>query len=318
MASPIREPVTKRIGKDLSAIGASIGRLTLALQSQRRHISTMTESVYATHLNDRALIAVTGPGWREFLQGLLSQDVLTLKTGELRFAALLTPQGKLLFDLFLLGREDGCLIDVAADRRDALLQRLTLYRLRAKVEIGSAPGEVWAAWPRTDPIGPGWVPDPRLPALGQRGYDVQAPLGAETVERALYDRHRLSLGAPDPGQDCPPETTYPIEANFDLLGGIDFKKGCFVGQETTSRMKRRAEVRTRMVAITFDGPTPAFGTEVMAGDLRAGEVRSGAHGHAIALLRLDRIEGAPLTIEGRPAQFHRPAYFDGAVGKGVA
>jgi folate-binding protein YgfZ len=219
--------------------------------------------IHIARLSDRALAAVEGPGWRAFLQGLVSQDVLTLAPGELRFAALLNPQGKLLFDLFLLGQEDGCLIDVAADRRDALVQRLNAYRLRAKVEITAREEAVLAAWPGID--GAGWAPDPRLPGLGARGYGALVPDGADLVDHEAYDRHRLSLGVPDPGRDCPLESTYPIEANFDLLAGIDFKKGCFVGQETTSRMKRRAAVRTRMLPIAFDGPAPVFGAEVLAG-----------------------------------------------------
>jgi len=263
---------------------------------------------FVAQLPDRALLTVIGPDWRVFLQGLLSQDVLTLAPGELRFAGLLTPQGKLLFDLFVLGREDGCLIDVAAERRDALVQRLTLYRLRAKVQIAADPGAVWVAWPAPAEVAEGWSVDPRLPALGLRGYSASSITGAVVVNVEAYDRHRLSLGVPDPNRDCPSETTYPIEANFDLLAGIDFKKGCFVGQETTSRMKRRAAVRTRMLPIRFEGPPPAFGAEVLAGDLRAGEVLSGQDGLAMAMLRLDRIEGADLTVDGRRVTVDRPAY----------
>jgi folate-binding protein YgfZ len=131
------------------------------------------------------------------------------------------------------------------------------------------------------------------------------------VDEAVYDAHRLMLGVPDPAKDCPPDTTFPIEANFDLLGGIDFKKGCFVGQETTSRMKRRGAIKSRMVAVTFDRPAPAFGAELLAGDLRAGEVRTGAGDRAMALVRLDRIEGAGLTVDGRPARVETPGYFTG-------
>jgi len=261
-------------------------------------------------LEDRALVAVTGSGWRDFLQGLISQDVQTLAVGELRFAALLNPPGKLLFDLFVLGQDDGCLLDVAAERREALVQRLTLYRLRAKVQIAAIPGAVRAAWPAPAPVPEGWHIDPRLPALGLRGYgEAAAASGGQPVEALAYQRHRLALGVPDPGLDCPMETTYPIEANFDLLAGIDFKKGCFVGQETTSRMKRRAAVRTRMLPLTFEGPAPAFGAEVLAGELRAGEVRWGVDGQAMALLRLDRIEEGGLTVEGRAVRATAPGYF---------
>jgi hypothetical protein len=269
----------------------------------------MPSPCHIAALPSRALIRISGPDWRGFLQGLLTQDVDTLAVGEARFAALLTPQGKLMFDLFVVGEPDGCLIDAAAERRAALIQRLGLYKLRAKVEIAADEGAVLARWPApAGPLGPGWTTDPRLPQLGLRGYGADAPADAETVNEAAYDAHRLALGVPDPAADAPPETTYPIEADFDLLGGIDFKKGCFVGQETTSRMKRRGVIKSRMLPIVFEGETPAFGAEVMAGDLRAGEVRTGADGRAMALVRLDRIGTAPLTVDGQPVRVEWPAF----------
>lgn len=251
-------------------------------------------------LTSRAVIAVSGPDWRSFLQGLLTQDVETLAPGELRFAGLLTPQGKLMFDLFVAGTEDGALLDVQADQRDALLQRLSMYRLRAKVTLEASDRPVLAVF-GGEISGEGLYADPRLPALGARAYDDRP---ADADEDA-YDAHRLALGVPGPA-DWGQERTYPIEANFDLLAGIDFKKGCFVGQETTSRMKRRGTIKNRMAPIVFDGPPPPFGAEVLAGDLRAGEVLSGRDGRAIALLRLDRIDGADLTVEGRPVRVERP------------
>ena len=127
------------------------------------------------------------------------------------------------------------------------------------------------------------------------------------MNEPAYDAFRLSLGVPGE-RDHPPETTYPIEANFDLLNGIDFQKGCFVGQETTSRMKRRGAIKSRMVGLAFDGPAPAAGAEVLNGDLRAGEVLSGADGRALALVRLDRIDGR-LTADGRTVRVERPGYF---------
>ena len=256
----------------------------------------------------RAAVRVAGPDWRPFLQGLLTQDVEGLRPGEMRFGALLTPQGRLLFDLFVdCDGEERARLDVAAARRDELVQRLSLYRLRAKVEIAADPASVFAAW-NGRPEGEGWRPDPRLPELGYRriGEIAQTP----NAEEAAYDAWRLGLGVPDPAQDCKPDAAYPIEADFDLLNGVDFKKGCFVGQETTSRMKRRGQVKSRMLPIAFDGPAPAWGAEVLAGQLRAGEVLSGRDGRAMALLRLDRIEGAALTVDGRPVLVVRPAWFE--------
>ena len=151
-----------------------------------------------------------------------------------------------------------------------------------------------------------WVADPRLPELGWRGYGV---LG--TGDPAAYDAHRLALGVPGPA-DWGTDKTYPIEANFDLLNGIDFAKGCFVGQETTSRMKRRGTIKSRMLPVTFEGASPPFGTEILAGTLRAGEVLSGMEGRAMALVRLDRIEGAALTVDGRPVRVDWPLWMAAA------
>jgi len=251
-------------------------------------------------LTSRSLVRIGGPDWRSFLQGLLSNDVETLASGAVRFAALLTPQGKLLYDLFVVGQPDGALLDVAGERRDALIQRLTMYRLRAKVEIAADDGAVFASWEQSMP---GAALDPRLPVLGWRLYGGEV---AATATETDYQAFRLAQGVPDPAVDAIPDKTFPIEANFDLLNGIDFAKGCFVGQETTSRMKRRGVIKNRMLSITFDGPAPAFGAEVLTeGLLRAGEVLSGGEGRAMALVRLDRIDG-PLSVEGRLVRIERP------------
>jgi len=266
----------------------------------------MSETPTYALLRDRALISVTGEDWRSFLQGQLTQDVDTLAVGELRFGALLSPQGRLLFDLFILGRDDGCWLDVAVERREALIDRLSMYRLRAKVGIVAQPGHVVALW-HTGRAEPGFAPDPRLPAFGLRGYGDVEPPGVR-ADATAWTAHRLALGIPDTS-DYGDDATYPIEANFDLLNGIDFRKGCFVGQETTSRMKRRGVIKSRMLPITFDGPPPAFGAEVLNGDLRAGQALSGIPGRALALLRLDRVgDGAALTVDGRPVRVERPAW----------
>ncbi|MDQ1152838.1 folate-binding protein YgfZ [Brevundimonas sp. SORGH_AS_0993] len=251
-------------------------------------------------LDSRALISITGDDAKPFLHNLLTQDVETLKEGELRFGALLSPPGRLLFDLFILGQAGGVLLDVATDRREALIQRLSMYRLRAKVQITADDRPVFAAWPQA---ADGFVSDPRTPLMGGRRYGQATPDATE----ADYDAHRLSVGLPDPARDAPDDKTYPIEADFDLLNGIDFRKGCFVGQETTSRMKRRGAIKTRMLPLDFDGPTPAFGAEVLKGDLRAGQLLSGRDGSAMALLRIDRLDG-DLTVDGRPVRLRRPAW----------
>jgi len=251
-------------------------------------------------LDSRALIRISGPDARPFLHNLLTQNVETLQPGELRFGALLSPPGRLMFDLFIWGEEDGVILDVAADRRDALLQRLSMYRLRSSVNVMAIPDAVFVAWGADRPDG--FVDDPRLPALGGRRWGDQSETDATEAD---WQAHRLTLSVPDPTADTLQDKTYPIEADFDLLNGIDFHKGCFIGQETTSRMKRRGTIKNRMMAITFDGPAPERGAEVLNGDMRAGEVMTGAEGRAIALMRLDRMEG-DLTVEGRSVRVAKP------------
>lgn len=257
----------------------------------------MTDRI--ARLDSRALIRVLGPDARPFLHNLLTQDVETLADGELRFGALLSPPGRLLFDLFLWGEDGAVVLDVAAARREAVMQRLSMYRLRAKVEVEADERAVFVSWPG---VAEGFTPDPRTAGLGGRAVG----LFDATATEDQWDAHRLSVGAPDPARDTD-DGTYPIEANFDLLNGIDFQKGCFVGQETTSRMKRRGEVKKRMLPLTFDGPALPVGAEVLNGELRAGEVLTGRDGAAMALMRLDRIEGQ-LTVEGRAVTVRKPGW----------
>ncbi|MCA6232280.1 MAG: folate-binding protein YgfZ [Phenylobacterium sp.] len=252
-------------------------------------------------LTDRALVEVSGEDRLAFLQGLLSQSVEDLAPGEARYGALLTPQGRLLFDLFIIGRPDAVWLDVAADRRDELVTRLKIYKLRSRVDIRPLDAGVWTCWP--DAPGPGWVADPRREGLARRAWGPESP-PAETAGPVDWRRRRLEFGVGD-AEDFDFDRDYPVELNFDRVGGIDFAKGCFVGQETTSRMKRRGQVKTRLVPIRFAGPPPTRGSEVLNGALRAGEVRSGVEGLALALLRLDRLDGA-LTADGRTVSAEPP------------
>ena len=271
------------------------------------HIGGMDDrGAFTAQLNDRALVRLAGAEARSFLQGLITQEVETLGVGELRYGALLTPQGRLIYDLFLLGETDGVLIDVSAPAREDLIKRLTLYRLRAKVAIEAVEGAPVSRWGGTDP-GPGWLSDPRLPALGWRRYGEAIHTADQQGD---HDAHRVALGVVDPARDAPEGDLYPIEANLDLLNGVDFKKGCFVGQETTSRMKRRGQIKSRVVPLAFDGELPPFGAEVLSGDLRAGEVRSGVDGRALALVRLDRAAAGNLTVHGRAVRLDPPDWME--------
>jgi folate-binding protein YgfZ len=276
-------------------------------------------------LSDRRLIQITGPDWRSFLQGLITQDVETLDNGAVAYGALLTPQGRLLFDMFIWAEADGAVLDVAADGRESLIARLSMYRLRSKVAIAAKDGAVFALFADAGALATlqpgGWRVDPRLAALGWRAIGEVAPEAdaGEPADLEAYHAHRIALGVPDLVRDGLSDKAYAVEADFDLLNGVDFGKGCFVGQETTSRMKRRGLVKTRLCALRFDGPAPPPGAEVLgeggdaAAALRAGEVLSGCEGHALALMRLDRAFGRHLSVDGRPVRFAPPEWLSSAL-----
>ncbi len=253
-----------------------------------------------SRLCDRALIRVRGAEARAFLNGLLTQAVLDLAPGELRFAAWLSPQGRLLHDLMLWGRDDGVILDVAAGDLDTLAAKLKLHKLRAKVEIEPMAGQVSAAWGGGSP-GPDWQADPRRPELGWRALDAAPPPGFAEATPEDYRRLRHSLAVAETAADSLGERVYPLEVNFDLLHGIDFKKGCFVGQETTSRMKRRGTLKSRALALQVEGPPPPAGALIMSGDTRVGEVLASEEGLALAVLRLDRLTD-DLSLAGAPAR----------------
>ena len=257
--------------------------------------------MFIARLDSRALIHVSGPDARPFLHNLVTQNVETLTAGEVRFGALLSAPGRLLFDLFLWGEDQAVVLDVAASKRDSLMQRLSMYRLRARVEITADDRPVFASWPGT---AEGFRPDPRTPDMGGRALGGGPPA---TADEADWHRHRLAVGVPETAWDAGDDKAYAIEADFDLLNGIDFAKGCFIGQETTSRMKRRGAIKNRMAPIAFDGPAPPPGAEVLNDDRRAGEVLGGIDGAAMALLRLDRVDG-DLTVDGRPVRVRIPEW----------
>jgi folate-binding protein YgfZ len=269
----------------------------------------MTHRAKLAHLDDRALVRVSGPDWRSFLQGLITQDVETIAPDEVRYGAMLTPQGKLLYDMVLWADADGATLDVRADTRDAMIKRLSMYRLRAKASIEPIDGAVHVLWDASPgEAGPAWRADPRETGLGWRAIGLATVANAEIVDPAAYNAHRLLRGVGDLMRDGLIDKVYAVEANLDLLNGVDFKKGCFVGQEITSRMKRRGTVKTRLIPLRFAGDAPAPGAEVLAGDLRAGEICSGVEGCALALMRLDRAQGGSLTVDGRAVALAAPVW----------
>jgi folate-binding protein YgfZ len=253
----------------------------------------------AALLTDRAVLRVTGADARKFLQGMLTNDVDKLADGQAMYAGLLAPQGKILFDLFVIASRGDFLIDVAKDRLTELIKRLGFYRLRSEVEMREDPDlTVAAAWgdcPRL-PQGATVYVDPRLAALGWRvllpdGTNA-SELGCASTREADYHVMRIELGVPEGGRDYSYGDTFPHEALFDQLNGVDFKKGCYVGQELVSRMEHRGLARKRIVPIEGEAKLPPSGTEITAGDVPIGTLGSSSGASGLALVRLDRAEEA--------------------------
>lgn len=266
------------------------------------------------HLTDRALIRASGPEAAKFLQGVLTCNVLTMAPGDARYGALLYPQGKILADFLLLrDAEESFLFDVPAEQAAAVLKRLVFHRLRAKLELKPEPDLAIAAV-FGDSAAPEGIAfsDPRLAALGQRVVLPKAAAEALPSDMAPYEAHRVGLGIPKGGVDFPYEDTFPHEADMDQLGGVDFHKGCYVGQEVVSRMEHRTTPRNRLVEAIFPGPAVP-GAEITAGEKVVGRVGSAAGGRAIASVRLDRATdaaaaGVPLTAAGVTVELRRPGW----------
>lgn len=259
----------------------------------------------------RALIRVSGPDARTFLNGVLAQSVDKLADAPL-YAALLSPQGKIIADMTLWPDADGALmIEADPGRADDLFRRLSMYKLRAQATLARVDDQYDVLFSAN--AFNGAAPDPRMPdgALGWRKIALkQAALSDGGAE---HERLRLTLGVPDLARDAAPEEVFGLEALLEELNGVDFKKGCFVGQENVSRMKRRATTRKKFCPITFDGPAPSPGTPVMAGAAALGTVRTGMEGRAIAFLRIDRAleaigQGEALTAAGRTVKLDPPGW----------
>lgn len=258
----------------------------------------------AHRLKDRAIIALSGADTRTFLQGIVTNNVDAATPGKPVYAALLTPQGKILFDFLIV--DDGAgnlLLDCLASAREALMKRLTLYRLRAKVEIKPRDDlAVFASWDGT-PLPGAAFDDPRLPALGQRSVAPMAD-GSDG-----YLAHRLALGIPE-GPDFGSDKTFALDAGLDELHGVAFDKGCYVGQELTARMKHRGTARKRILPVeSTDKSALTVGADLRAGGHSIGEVVSVYDSRGFALVRLDRLEdagAAPIDAAGVMVHMTKP------------
>ncbi len=225
----------------------------------------------------RAVLRITGPDRTDFLQTLLTNDVSRARGG-LVYAALLTPQGKYLADMFLHETGEEILLDADAAQAPGLMQRLTMYRLRAKVEI--APSDI-AVSAGTGPAPEGALSDPRHPDLGWRLY------GASSPDATDWPALRARLCVPAPGIELIPNDTYILEAGFERLHGVDFRKGCYVGQEVTARMRHKTTLRKGLTSVGVDGAAPV-GTPITVEEREVGTLYTQGGGQGIAYLRFDR------------------------------
>ena len=244
-------------------------------------------------LTDRHFVAVSGPDAAEFLNGLVSNDVTRASPNTLVYAALLTPQGKYLFDFFISQPKPGSfLLDLDAPRASELVRRLSMYKLRSKVTIADVSADWAVILFDSDPGLPDAAPDPRHSALGFRRIAPSSDITADTWDFADYRHRLLDHAIPDHGRDLIVDKTFLMDANFDVIHGVDFKKGCYVGQELTARMKHRASNPRRLVTVTFKGPSIAPGTPILADGKEIGQMLSGIAGKALAVLRMDRWQDA--------------------------
>lgn len=262
-------------------------------------------------LPDRGVVSVSGEDACTFLDNLVTNDLGELDRHRAIHAGLLTPQGKILFEFFIVRHADGLLLDTALGPVPDLLKRLTLYRLRAKVALDdlSSSHVVAAAWggpPPDEPLA-AIFPDPRAPGLGHRlilPQETAGKLAANDEGREAYDRLRIALGVPEPGRDYAPGDTFPHEANFDRFAGVSFTKGCFVGQEVVARMQHKTVVRKRIVRVTGASSLPeGVVITIPATGAEIGRIGSVDGDRALAMLRLDRalearIKGQQLVAAG--------------------
>lgn len=240
-------------------------------------------------LPERGVVLISGPDRVGFLNGLVSNDVARVAPGQAVWAAMLTAQGRYVVDFFIFHDDEALLLDVPLAAVPELVKRLSRYRLRAAVAVEDATERygVYAAWDGFPPPVPVTAADPRLREAGFRM--LSTVLVEETVTLTAYDAHRLDLGLPDGPPDLEPDKTLLLEAGFDELNGVDWKKGCYMGQELTARTKYRGLVKRRLVPVKLDGSAPP-GTPVLADGNEVGTIRSSTGPLALAMLRIDALQ----------------------------
>src|SRR5215469_11782525 len=287
--------VPPRISKSkLSPIGGWVSLSPPPWQPRRTGL--LGSAMEPVHLKDRAVVALEGAEARAFLQGLITNDLDRLAPGQGLYAALLTPQGKILFD-FLVAEGDGAvLLDCVAETVEALVKRLTMYRLRAKIDIAIRPQlAVYAGLSGRPAERAVTFADPRLAALGPRSIGAVAEMPDFLEGPASYHATRLALGVPE-GRDFGSGEIFALDAGLEELGGVAFDKGCYVGQELTARMKHRGTAKKRIVVLRADSALPPAGEKLMADNLEIGDVLSVYGSEGFALVRLDRLQQAKASL----------------------
>jgi len=243
-------------------------------------------------LPHRCLLTISGEDRRSFLQGLVSADAE--KASSPQYGALLTPQGKYLYDFFLAELDGVLLLEVEAAGREDFIKRLSRFRLRSKVTLAAKDDwQVYAILGDGAVTGGFVFTDPRLIEAGRRAW-LPAPPDLPQADFSDWDVHRIALGLADGSRDMVPEKTILLEAGFDELHGVDWQKGCFMGQEVTARSKYRGQIKKRLLPVEFDGPPPEAGAILTLDGQEAGEMRSHAGRMGLAVIRLDALERGPL------------------------
>lgn len=272
-----------------------------------------------TQLTERGVVRIKGADAHRLLQDIVTSNIARARDGKAVHAALLMPQGKILFDFFLLDRGSDLLLETNRSSIPELIKRLTFYKLRADVTIEDASVDysVWASWGGSPNVSGEMIvyADPRLADMGHRllaaaGHKPETGCEVATVDD--YHAHRIGLGIPESGLDYPLGDTFPHEADYDQTGSVDFKKGCYVGQEVVGRMQHRGKARKRIVQVNAAAPLTA-GAEITAGESSIGAVGSVSGKRGLAMVRLDRAEkalqsGNSLMAGDIPINLHKPAW----------
>ena len=259
------------------------------------------------HLSNRGVIAVTGADRVTFLNGLVSNDVAQAAHGRAVWAAMLSPQGRYFSDFFIFFDDARLLLDAPREAVPEIVKKLSRYKLRAAVGLADVSDEVavYAAWGGAPPPVALTAPDPRLRDAGYRLLSDGAL--TPTSDEAAYAVHRLALGLPDGPPDLEVDKTLLLEAGFDELNGVDWKKGCYMGQELTARTKYRGLVKRRLVPVMVNHPAPAPGAVIMAEGREVGTLRSAAGDMALAMLRVDAL-GMPMWVDEAPVTPKLPGW----------